>query len=80
MASSNYSLLRQLNAINRNLCAVIQVMGELLLTTPDRPDESLSPSDLREAGHSLIASGGDLTELGVKMGVRADELERAEQV
>jgi hypothetical protein len=79
MANSNPTPLGNLNTVNRSLCAAIQVMGDLVLAIPEQLDDSLAAGDLREVGRRLVASGGDLTELGVKMGVRADELERAEQ-
>lgn len=76
MTGPGDSLFGQLNTINENLCSATSRMAELLRGSIDNPDLSgVNAADLRMVGRRLISSGGDLTRLGVEMGVTADRLE-----
>jgi hypothetical protein len=60
-----------------SLRSVTNVMAELPLQSADNTEVSkVSAADLRTVGRRLVSSGGDLTRLGVEMGVAADQLER----
>jgi hypothetical protein len=75
-AESDHELLRQLNAVNQSLGTATKVLAELLLRVVGQPGISgVTTTELRSVGRRLISSGGDLTDLGVKMGVSADELD-----
>lgn len=77
MTGPDNSLFGQLNAINENLCSATSGMAELLRRSTGNLDLSgASAAELRMVGRRLISSGGDLTRLGVEMGVTADRLER----
>lgn len=77
MTGVDRSLLGQLNAINESLCSATNMMTELLLKSVGSPIVSgVSAADLRLVGRRLVSAGGDLTRLGVEMGVVADQIER----
>lgn len=70
------ALLRQLNAINAELSTATKVMAELLTRAAGRDDGShLTSPELRSVGRRLVSAGGNLTNLGVEMGVAADQMD-----
>jgi hypothetical protein len=73
-------LLKQLNDVNLSLIRASETMAELLLRGVSHSDTSgVTTTELRSVGHRLVSSGGDLTDLGVKMGVSADQLDQQSQ-
>lgn len=77
MTEVDRSLLRQLAAINESLCSATTIMTELLLQSVyDQDTSGISAANLRVVESRLVSSGGDLTRLGVEMGVEVDRLEQ----
>jgi len=70
-------LLARLNAVDRDLHAISQHVGELSRRRPLNQDGSggLSATDLRTVGYRLVSLAGDLTTLGVDAARWADALD-----
>ncbi|HEX5403982.1 MAG TPA: hypothetical protein VFX16_16980 [Pseudonocardiaceae bacterium] len=77
---SDHELLRQLNSINQSLAKSSKVLAELLLRSMSQPGIShVTTTELRSVGRRLVSSGGDLTDLGVRMGIAADQLDQSSE-
>lgn len=73
-ADTGAELMRRLNAINQDLIQANKVMAELLLRVARRRGASdVTSTELRSVSRRLVTAGSDLTDLGVSMGVAADQ-------
>lgn len=79
MTAPERLLYGQLNTINENLCSATAAMAELLLRVVREPGVSgVDRTELRTIGRRLVSAGGDLTGLGVEIGVVADKIDGAQ--
>jgi hypothetical protein len=71
----------RLSSIERRIPAIGQTCAELLLFFIARPWNGSNPTaaDWRAAGRVMVTLGSELTEFGVRMGVRANDLDREEE-
>lgn len=71
MNAGDGELLRSLIAVNDALCAANRTMGQLLVEVLRNTAGFQLPADeLRAAASKLVLLGGDMTTLGVEIGMR----------
>lgn len=70
MNSGDSALLGSLISVNDALCAANRTMGHLLVDVlRNTPDFQLPADELRAAASKLVLLGGDMTTLGVEIGM-----------
>jgi hypothetical protein len=71
---SNQQLLEQLNAVSKTQRAINHALCEVLMNALGQIDDTDVADELRRISGDLVSSGGELTRLGVEIGVQASQL------
>ncbi|HEX5119573.1 MAG TPA: hypothetical protein VFW65_30660 [Pseudonocardiaceae bacterium] len=71
--------MRQVGEVVQRVGTVNQAVGDLLVAAANGDRPELDMADIRELVRRLVSLGGAVTELGVALGIRAEDLVRGDE-